>query len=243
MRNYQVEFEKRVKFIKDVLLESKADGIVYGNSGGKDCTLVSILCKAATENVVGLIMPAGSTLNITTDKDDALLNAEKFNIKNEIIDLTSTKQSLIDSLGSVIELNHNALVNIAPRLRMTTLYAYGAANNYLIAGTGNKCELHVGYFTKWGDGANDFNPIADLTVSEIYEFLKFLKAPESIINKKPSAGLYEGQTDEAEMKVTYEEIEKHINNEPIREEAKIIIDRMHNVSKHKRRTFNLYQGD
>ena len=85
-------------------------------------------------------------------------------------------------------LNNMALTNITPRLRMTTLYTIAAAENRLVAGTGNRSEIYMGYFTKWGDGACDFNPIADLCATEIFEFLLFLNAPASIVEKAPSAG-------------------------------------------------------
>ena len=103
-----------------------------------------------------------------------------------------------------------AYANINPRLRMTTLYAYAYKHGYLVAGTGNRSEAMMGYFTKWGDGAYDFNPISDLTVTEVYELLRYLKAPSEIIDKAPSAGLYEGQTDEQEMGISYAEIDDYL---------------------------------
>lgn len=93
---------------------------------------------------------------------------------------------------------------------MATLYAIAASENRLVAGTGNRSEAYVGYFTKWGDGAHDFNPIDDLTVTEIYEFLRWLKAPECVIEKAPSAGLFDGQTDEGEMGFTYKELDTYL---------------------------------
>ena len=118
---------------------------------------------------------------------------------------------------------------------MITLYAIAAAENRLVAGTGNRSEAYMGYFTKWGDGAYDFNPISDLTVQEIYEFLRYLGAPESIITKAPSAGLFEGQTDEAEMGVKYADIDRLLLTGQTDPAAKVIIDRYHNRSQHKRR--------
>lgn len=232
-RNYEKELKERVEYIKNKLIESNTNGIVYGNSGGKDCTLVSILCKYATDNLTGLIMPCESSQNYNSDMDDAKKMAEQFNINNIVIDLTQVKKDMLCAFTDVCEVNKLANSNIAPRLRMTTLYTYAQSNNLLVAGTGNKCEAFVGYFTKWGDGAHDFNPISDLTVKEIYEFLEYLGAPQSIITKAPSAGLYEGQTDEKEMKVTYSEIEDYINGVEINSDSKIIIERMHSRAQHK----------
>ena len=197
MRDCKTEIEERVAFIRKMLADAHADGIVYGNSGGKDCTLVGILCKMACDNTVGVIMPCSSKQNYGSDRDDALKTAEQFSIETRTVDLTAVREKLLGALDGVTVPNAAALTNIAPRLRMTTLYAIGASENRLVAGTGNKCEAYMGYFTKWGDGAVDFCPIADLTVDEIYTLLRYLKAPEHIITKAPSAGLFEGQTDEA----------------------------------------------
>lgn len=211
MRDYEIETQKRVAFIQELLKNSGASGIVYGNSGGKDCTLVSILCKMACDNTISLMMPCSSKQNFTQDLDHAILACNQYSIKYHIIDLTSVKENLINSMRATNQiLSDLAISNIAPRLRMTTLYAFGQTNNLLVAGTGNKSERYVGYFTKWGDGASDFNPISDLLTSEIFEFLEYLKAPTEIIKKAPSAGLYDGQTDEKEMGVTYNQINSHI---------------------------------
>ena len=134
-----------------------------------------------------------------------------------------------------------ALANIAPRLRMLTLYAVAAAENRLVAGTGNNSEAYVGYFTKWGDGAHDFNPIADLTVTEIYEFLRYVDAPKCVIEKAPSAALFDGQTDETEMGVTYAELDRFLSGGDIPDDKKQIIERMHRVSEHKRKGIAVYK--
>ena len=102
-------------------------------------------------------------------------------------------------------------------------------------GTGNASEAYVGYFTKWGDGAHDFNPIADLCVGEIYEFLEYLGAPRSVIEKAPSAGLFEGQTDEKEMGISYAAIDAYMAGRPVGGREREIIERMHRASEHKRR--------
>ena len=240
MRDLETEIRERVEFIRSVLREAHADGIVYGNSGGKDCTLVGALCKLACENTVGVIMPCSSGRNYGSDRDDALAAGKAFGIEQREVDLTPVREALLGSLEGVTEPNKQALTNIAPRLRMTTLYAIGASENRMVAGTGNKCEIFMGYFTKWGDGGSDFNPIADLTVDEIYAMLRHLGAPASIIDKAPSAGLFEGQTDEDDMGVSYAEITDYMAGRPVREEAARIIERYHRVSEHKRRLFKTF---
>lgn len=235
MRDYGLELEKRVGFIKKVLKESGANGIIFANSGGKDCVLVGILCKKACDNTLGLMLPCGSKQNFTTDIDDGNAFTEQFNIENRTMDLTEVRDLFLEKLSAMTELNHQALINIAPRLRMTTLYALAAAEGRLVAGTGNRSEIHMGYFTKWGDGAYDFNPIADLTATEVLEFLRYLDAPQSIISKKPSAGLFEGQTDEDDMGVSYDAIDTFLKTGEVSEGDGQIIDRYHSVSHHKRR--------
>ena len=218
MRDYAKEFENRVAFIRDLLKSSGAKGVIYGNSGGKDSALVGILCKAACDNTVGIMMPCASKRNFGEDMTDGLAVAEQFNIETRTVDLTAEKELVMQTVSAVTTLNQ-------------------------IAGTGNRSEAYMGYFTKWGDGAYDFNPIADLTVTEIYEFLTWLHAPENIIRKAPSAGLFEGQTDEQEMGVTYAAIDKYILTGEASEHDKAIIDRYHSRSEHKRRPAATYHAE
>ena len=241
MRDYKQEFEGRVAFIRSLLAESGAKGIVFGNSGGKDSALVGILCKAACDNTVGIILPCTSKRNYDEDAADARTVADQYGIETRVVDLTPVKEAELKALEGVIEPNKAMLANIAPRLRMLTLYAVAAAEGRLVAGTGNRSEGYVGYFTKWGDGAHDFNPISDLTVTEIYEFLRYLNAPKRIIEKAPSAALFDGQTDEGEMGVTYAELDAYINGGEIAPDKKAIVDRLHRVSEHKRRGIARYR--
>ncbi len=242
MRDYKAEFEKRVEFIREMLSESGASGIVYGNSGGKDSALVGILCKAACENTVGIIMPCASKRNYSIDKADGMEVAEQFGIETRLVDLTPVREAEIAALDGVTKLTDMAIANIAPRLRMITLYAVAHAENRIVAGTGNASEAYVGYFTKWGDGAHDFNPIADLTVTEIYEFLAYLDAPKAVREKAPSAGLFEGQTDEGEMGITYAAIDAYLSGGSVSDHDREVIERMHAKSEHKRAPIATYKG-
>lgn len=242
MRNYQKEKEKRVEFIRQALKSSGASGIVYGNSGGKDSALVGILCKAACENTLGLIMPCSSKRNFQEDKEDGMAVARQFQIETRVIDLSQVKEAQTDCLSQITQLSPDAMANLAPRLRMATLYAVAASEHRLVAGTGNASEAYMGYFTKWGDGACDFNPIADLTVTEIYEFLEYLDAPKAILEKAPSAGLYDGQTDEKEMGITYQEIDEYLLNGTATEQNRTILQKYHRKSQHKRSPILRYPG-
>ena len=243
MRDYKEEFEKRIAFIQKALRESGAKGIVYGNSGGKDSALVGALCKAACDNTVGIIMPCASKRNFNQDAKDGAEVAEKFGIETRTADLTELKKLALEIYTGVTKVSATASANIGPRLRMMTLYSVAASEGRLVAGTGNRSEGYMGYFTKWGDGAYDINPIADLTVTEIYEFLEYLNAPKCVIEKAPSAALFEGQTDEDEMGVTYAAIDKFLFTGEASEKDKKIIDRYHKASEHKRRMPLTYPED
>ncbi len=243
MRDYKQETEKRVAFIRTCLNEAHATGIVFGNSGGKDCALVGILSKLACENTVSIMMPANAGINYSTDLEDAVALCEQWNIENRTVDLADAKRAMLCAIGHASSVTPDAEKNLSPRLRMATLYTVGQSEGRLVAGTGNRSERHLGYFTKHGDGAFDFDPIADLTVREVYEFLAYFNAPQSIRQKAPSAGLFEGQTDEAEMGLTYAEVDAYLLGERIPEaETKEKIDRMHRISEHKRTSPKVYEG-
>ncbi|NCC48773.1 MAG: NAD(+) synthase [Clostridia bacterium] len=242
MRDYAMETQQRVDFIRKTLDSAGAGGLVFGNSGGKDSALVGILCKMACPDTVGLIMPCGSKRNFREDRDDAETVARQFGIASRVIDLTPARDALVAQMGGFDGLSRSALSNIAPRLRMTTLYAVAARENRLVAGTGNRSEAYMGYFTKWGDGACDFNPIGDLTVTEIYAFLRYLQAPPGLISKAPSAGLFDGQTDEDEMGITYQRLDAYLLQGVADPAAQEVIEPAHRRSCHKRQAPRVYGG-
>jgi NAD+ synthase len=242
MRDYKLETEKRVGFIRGAVKAAGADGIVFGNSGGKDSALVGILCKTACDDTVGLIMPCGTARNYESDWADAEKTAERYKIETRIVDISKVKDGICGAVEKTTKISAPALANIAPRLRMTAVYTVANSENRLVAGTGNRSEGYMGYFTKWGDGAYDFNPIADLTVTEIYEYLRYLGAPDSIISKAPSAGLFDGQTDEGEMGVTYKNIDEFLFTGEANEHDRKIIERFHGASEHKRGMPLVYEG-
>jgi len=242
MRDYGAETKKRVEFIRKLIGDAGASGIVFGNSGGKDSALVGILCKRACDNTVGLIMPCSSKCNYGEDMTDAMMISTLYRIEKRMVDLTKTAEDMKKALAGAADITAAAETNIAPRLRMAALYAVAATENKLVAGTGNRSERHMGYFTKWGDGAYDFNPIADLTVTEIYKFLVHLDAPKRIIEKVPSAGLYDGQTDEKEMGVTYKAIDEYLKSGICAPEDMEIIANYHRVSAHKRNPPVVYES-
>jgi NAD+ synthase len=252
MRDYKKELTLRTAFIRETVEAAGAAGIIFGNSGGKDSALAGILCKAACPDTVGVILPCGSARNFGEDKSHAEVLAEQFGIETRFADLTAARDMLIAALGVGVDGSVHPsddsvhpkvgaqsgqsapTTNIAPRLRMTALYTIAAAENRLVCGTGNRSEIHMGYFTKWGDGGCDFNPVADLTATEVLEFLRFLNAPACIIGKAPSAGLFEGQTDEADMGISYKKIDLYLLGGTATDADKALIERFHKRTAHKR---------
>ncbi len=208
--NWQLVKEKIVNWLKREVKKAGSAGVVFGLSGGVDSAVVGVLCNDAfNENCLGLIMPCFSTYQ---EVKDAEFVAKKFGIKTEIINLDSIFLEFCKILNVDPKSKELYVVNIKPRLRMITLYHYANKLNYLVVGTGNKSELYIGYFTKYGDGGSDLLPIGDLTKTEVWEFARFLGIPEKIINKPPSAGLWRGQTDEGEVGIKYRALDNVIKN-------------------------------
>lgn len=232
------ETENAIQWIREYVEKIGAKGVVVGNSGGKDsATVIAMATKAlGKEHVVTVAMPCNS---IQADLEDAKLVAEKFEVPFMEVDLSSTYNELENSIKN-IELNKESKINIKPRLRMTTLYAIAQSLGYLVIGTGNLCERMVGYTTKWGDSASDFNPIADFTVEEVLAIGEYLGVPDKIIHKAPNDGLG-GQTDEEKMGVTYKQIAEYIETGKTDKDAMVNIEKRNKISKHKRELVPVYE--
>lgn len=201
-----MELEKRISnWIKRKVKEAGAIGGVIGLSGGLDSAVVAVLAKKALkDNVLGVILPCYSE---PEDIEDAYLIANTFNIKTEKIILDSVYDEITKILPKGDKIS---LANIKARLRMIVLYYFANKLNYLVIGTGNKSELAIGYFTKYGDGGVDILPLGGLLKTQIFELAKKIGIPEKIINKKPSAGLWKNQTDEEEIGISYPDLDRAI---------------------------------
>lgn len=236
-----------VQWLRDRAQDAGAHGFVVGLSGGIDSAVVARLCQMATPNrVLGIILPCYSNVQ---DESDARLLARAFGIPTTRVDLSPVFDALTGELhGAVKGLPQSVHVtdikqqmpeaNIKPRLRMTSLYFIANSLNYLVAGTGNRCELHIGYFTKYGDGGSDVLPIGNLLKSDVRAMAKQLGVPAPIIDKAPSAGLWIGQTDEAEMGFTYDRLEQYLTNgaDAVPADVAKRIEGLHKASAHKHRT-------
>jgi NAD+ synthase len=195
-------------WIKNYVMSANAEFVVVGLSGGIDSAVTAALCSNALgkENVIGLSLPCES---ISQDLEDAKLIAKVLGIDFKIIDLTSVYNKFLEVMEPIVKTNRMASANLKSRLRMITLYFHGQSKgNCLVAGTGNRAELAIGYFTKYGDGAVDFEPLGMLYKKEVREIARILKIPEEIILKSPSPGLWVGQTDEGEIGLLYDTIDE-----------------------------------
>ncbi|MBR4447247.1 NAD+ synthase [Methanobrevibacter sp.] len=195
-----------VEFIKTKVSDSKTDGIVVGLSGGIDSTLIAYLsCEAiGKENVFGIIMPSATTP--PEDKVHGIEIAQHLGIEYKEIAIDSILNEFLSM--TQLEENNLAIGNLKARIRMSIIYYYANAKNYLVSGTGNKSEILIGYFTKHGDGACDMEPIGDLYKTEVYKLSEYLNVQKEIIDKPPRAGLWANQTDEDEIGMSYDLLDK-----------------------------------
>jgi NAD+ synthase len=197
--------ERIANWIKRQVQEADKKGVVVGLSGGIDSATVAVLSKKALgDNVLGIIAPCKSNAR---DEELAIKVARKFNIEVKRIVLDAIFDKLVKAYPGGSDI---AKANLKPRLRMTILYYFANSLDYLVAGTGNKSELFIGYFTKYGDGGVDILPLGGLLKTEVRELARDLGIPDEIIDRPPSAGLWDNQTDEAEIGITYEELDKAI---------------------------------
>ena len=190
-------------WLQDYATRAGARGYVVGLSGGIDSACTAVLCQRAVgDQVLGVLLPCNSN---PRDAELTHLLANRFGIKTVTVPLEPAYEALLAALPPGT--SSLARANIKPRLRMTTLYALAQTHGYLVAGTGNRSELEVGYFTKYGDGGVDVEPLAELYKVEVRQLARDLGIPQPIIDRPPTAGLWEGQTDEEEMGITYEELD------------------------------------
>jgi NAD+ synthase len=210
-------------------------GAVFGLSGGIDSAVVAALAKAAfPHHTLGVLMPCYSD---PQDAEDATVCAHHFDIPTCTVDLGPVYDRLLESLvacSSDMGGSRLAAANLKPRLRMTTLYAFANQLDYRVLGTGNRSELAVGYFTKYGDGGVDLLPLGSLVKGEVRDLARYLGVPDRVITKPPSAGLWADQTDETEMGLTYEELDAYLLTSEASPAVKAKVDAMNAASAHKR---------
>jgi NAD+ synthase len=227
--------EHLTEWIRAEVTAGDGRGAVFGLSGGIDSAVVAALAKQAfPHHSLGVVLPCHSD---PRDAEDGALVAHHFGVPSATVDLGPVYDLLLEQLaGSSIDLQESRLVtaNLKPRLRMTALYAFANQLGYRVLGTGNRSELAVGYFTKYGDGGADLLPLGGLVKSEVRDLARGLGVPERIMTKPPSAGLWADQTDEAEMGLTYEELDAYLLTGAASPAVKAKVDAMNAASEHKR---------
>lgn len=229
LEKYLLEIEK---FLQDYLAKSKCDCYVLGLSGGVDSSLVAAIARKAVGKDK-LYCYAIRINSHQSDVDDAIEVARQLDLNLQVISLDIPYHEI---KGALLGDDFSRLTksNLKVRMRMLALYAFAQEKNGLVLGTDNKDERYVGYFTKWGDGAADLLPIVHLTKGEVREAAKLYGISENLANRTPSAGLFEGQTDEKEMGVTYKDLDDYLLGKKVSDEAKARIEHLHKVSEHKR---------
>ncbi len=192
-------------WLRERLAGADAAGFVCGLSGGVDSATAAGLAVRAVgpERVLAALMPCHS---IPEDARLGQLVADTFGIATVTVDLSAAYDALTAALPPSD--NRLAAANVKPRLRMITLYYLAQSNHYLVLGSGNKTELAVGYFTKYGDGGVDLLPLGDLDKTQVWELAREIGVPTEVVERAPSAGLWPGQTDEGEMGITYRELDR-----------------------------------
>lgn len=242
MTDIKLKIDKTVDWLRDKVKEANCKGLVVGVSGGIDSAVVCYLIKKAfPENSMGVIMGIKSN---PQDRYDALKVIKGCNIKYLDLDLTEPQDLVLDTVVSKLKENNlykeenlrMTDANLRARIRMSTVYTVANNLGYLVVGTDNAAEIHTGYFTKYGDGGVDLVPLANLTKREVYEWAKELGVHNDVIHKSPSAGLWEGQTDEKEMGTTYDMIDNVVEGklDLVPKKDQDIIARLHRISEHKR---------
>ncbi len=225
----QATIDRLVSFIKERVEGASARGVVVGVSGGLDSAVVLGLCKKAIPaGTLALILPCYSD---PVDRQLALSVIDKFEVPYREVALDRPYDEMMKVLGEVP--SRLAMSNVKVRLRMISLYYFANAYNYLVVGTGNKAELTMGYFTKYGDGGIDILPLGNLAKCQVREIARLVGVPKEIIDRVPTAGLWPGQTDEGEMGITYNEIDRYILTGEASPETRAIIEKRKAASAHK----------
>jgi NAD+ synthase len=191
-------------FLEDEVKKTGLNRVVVGLSGGLDSAVVAVLLKKVFgENLLAVMMP--SQYSSESSLRDARELIDKFSIRSEKVDISQYLEVFNSQNSDATDLRRG---NFSARVRMVTLYDISARESALVIGTSNKSEILLGYGTLFGDLASAINPIGDIYKSELFSFAKYLGVPDSIVNKPPSADLYDGQSDENDIGYSYEEIDK-----------------------------------
>ena len=215
-------------FIKTYVENSGCKSVLIGLSGGIDSAVTAILCKdvLGRENTKCVFLPDTTTSDLDIKHQEIIV--KKFDLLCEKKDITSIVQDMKNKC--LIKPTDYALANVKARIRMILLFEYANITKSLVCGASNKSELLVGYFTKYGDSGVDIMPIGDLYKTQVFRLAQYLKVPSELISKPPTAGLIKGQTDERELKISYNDLDKILAGL----ERKMDLDKITNIAGVKR---------
>jgi len=242
------EIERRVRFLKDYVVKAGATGLLIAISGGIDSAVAAGLCKRATDELsretgkeyitLGVFQPYGTQEDIHHSYETAeafqLTHKVETNIEDAVDEMVLETEHAFKSLGIHRHISRGGKGNVKARTRMVVQYALAFDLNLLVVGTDHASEALTGFFTKWGDGAVDLTPLSTLNKRQIRELARRLGVPASVVDKVPTAGLWEGQTDEAELGVSYEDNSSYLEGKEIDPQARENLEKRYMQTQHKR---------
>jgi len=246
--NAKEEIRKRVDFLKQYVLQSKANGLLIAISGGLDSAVATGLCKLATDELtaetgkdymtLGVFQPYGTQSDIADSYAVAdafqLVHRVETNIEEAVDEITLETEYALKGIGRSQHLSRGGKGNVKARTRMVVQYALAFELNLLVVGTDHASEAITGFYTKWGDGAVDITPLSSLNKRQVNQIGAELGVPESVLIKAPTAGLWEGQTDENELGLSYECNSDYLEGKQIPDDAREKLEQQYLKTEHKR---------
>jgi len=242
------EIRKRVDFLKEYVLKAGARGLLIAISGGIDSAVVAALCKKATDELtaeqgkeyqtLGVFQPYGEQEDIddsyAVSKAIGLVTTAETNIEDAVTEIVLESEFALKSLGIHTHLSRGGKGNIKARTRMIVQYALAFDMNLLVVGTDHASESITGFWTKWGDGAVDLIPLSSLNKRQVRQLGTALGIPDKVVNKVPTAGLWPGQTDEAELGISYEDNSDYLEGKPVDPKVREKLEKQYLKTEHKR---------
>lgn len=246
--NVEQEVRKRVDFLKSYVKDSGTSGLLIAISGGLDSAVAAGLCKRATDELteelgrefktLGLFQPYGEQSDIEHSYETAKAFDLKYTLETNIEEAVNEVALEVEHALKNVGVNQHMSIpgkgNVKARMRMVMQYAISFEQNLLVVGTDHASEAITGFYTKWGDGAVDITPLSTLNKRQIRQLGAYLGVPQSVLDKAPTAGLWEGQTDEKELGISYEDNSDYLEGKEIRPEVREKLESYYRKTAHKR---------